>query len=33
VLVETTDGVTATAYEWIGSTDGMEELDGRWTGD
>jgi hypothetical protein len=32
VEVNTESGVTATAYEWIGSTDGMEPVDGMWSG-
>jgi gamma-glutamylcyclotransferase (GGCT)/AIG2-like uncharacterized protein YtfP len=33
VPVETTAGVTATAYEWIGATDGLTRIeDGRWIG-
>jgi gamma-glutamylcyclotransferase (GGCT)/AIG2-like uncharacterized protein YtfP len=33
VEVETVEGESATAYEWIGSTDGFELLDGVWTGE
>ncbi|GAA1620256.1 gamma-glutamylcyclotransferase [Catellatospora bangladeshensis] len=34
VQVTTADGVTATAYEWINSVDGMKQLpDGRWEAD
>ena len=33
VPVETESGVAATAYEWIGSIDGLPPIDdGRWTG-
>jgi gamma-glutamylcyclotransferase (GGCT)/AIG2-like uncharacterized protein YtfP len=33
VSVETASGVEATAYEWIRSTDGMEPIDGMWSGE
>jgi gamma-glutamylcyclotransferase (GGCT)/AIG2-like uncharacterized protein YtfP len=32
VTVTTDAGVSATAYEWIGSVDGLTRLDGMWTG-
>lgn len=32
VPVTTHDGVTATAYEWIGPVDGLPRLEGAWTG-
>lgn len=32
VSVTTSDGVTATAYEWIGPTEGLLRLDGMWRG-
>lgn len=32
VPVTTHSGVTATAYEWIGSVDGLPRLDGMWNG-
>lgn len=32
VAVTTVDGVPATAYEWIGSVDGLTPLTGRWQG-
>lgn len=32
VTVETESGQTAWAYEWIGSTDGMEPVEGMWSG-
>jgi gamma-glutamylcyclotransferase (GGCT)/AIG2-like uncharacterized protein YtfP len=32
VPVTTDGGVTATAYEWIGSVDGLPRLDGMWNG-
>jgi hypothetical protein len=30
VSIETESGVTAWANEWIGSTDGMESIEGMW---
>jgi gamma-glutamylcyclotransferase (GGCT)/AIG2-like uncharacterized protein YtfP len=33
VTVETASGVEATAYEWIQSTDGMEPIEGMWSGE
>jgi hypothetical protein len=30
VTLRTEAGFTVTAYEWIGPTEGLEELDGRW---
>jgi len=30
VTLRTEAGLTVTAYEWIGSVEGFEELDGRW---
>ena len=32
VPVTTDGGVSATAYEWIGSIDGLSRLDGMWNG-
>jgi len=32
VEVETKDGVAATAFEWIGSVDDLEQLSGMWNG-
>ena len=32
VRVTTADGEDAVAYEWVGSVDGLPDLDGRWTG-
>lgn len=32
VSVRTESGVVATAFEWIGSTDGMQPLQGLWRG-
>jgi gamma-glutamylcyclotransferase (GGCT)/AIG2-like uncharacterized protein YtfP len=32
VPVTTDDGVTATAYEWIGSIEGLPRVDGMWNG-
>ena len=33
VSVETDSGVTAFAYEWIGSTQGMDLIEGEWSGE
>ena len=30
--VTTTDGITATGYEWIGSIEGLALLGGMWQG-